>query len=226
MKIGLRLWPVGDWHTNRQTDRITHKYFQYTWKIFDFPSNKQGWKHKPPSTFSGRGNNLFTRDTVNKIPIDRYQKTTEHKNYEARVGVSHGVTTPGFFRPLSVQARELKQNMGQIASSRMWGTEENRVCMELSRMLEWNVEPATEHRTRTSLGIRVFMPTFHMTLDGNEAIIAFNVPRPMAVFHTEAGHRCQPRGGLNRIPVEEVLRLPLLRPTLPSSRKRTNGRTI
>ena len=37
VKIGWKLWHVGD----RQTNRTTKSTYQYTWKIFDFASNKQ-----------------------------------------------------------------------------------------------------------------------------------------------------------------------------------------
>ena len=50
MKIGLKLWPGGDWQrdkqTDRQTDKATKSTDQYTWKIFDFASNKQTNKWK------------------------------------------------------------------------------------------------------------------------------------------------------------------------------------
>ena len=49
VKIGLKLWLVGDWHTNRQTDkqtdRITHKTKQYTveyWKNLRFSQVTSG----------------------------------------------------------------------------------------------------------------------------------------------------------------------------------------
>ena len=37
--IGLEFWPVGDWQT--LIDRLTKSTDQYTWKMFDFASNKQ-----------------------------------------------------------------------------------------------------------------------------------------------------------------------------------------